>query len=208
VLCMLLAFHLVPVVPSSPSVLRAAHGRIHSRARMLASRAHTAACSRRVNVYDSTPKGPHIEVLKPNNDWRRREAHTDDVTCAAQFGRNAVVTGQYDGGIVVWNLSTGRPRRIPSRERMEEDCPPTPMQEYIVFGVAPIDSRIARKDSHVAQLVVAATTGIYVWNTKAIRHGKVGHPPASIVSTERGEIETVPDTRPPSTSPRCCIFVE
>ena len=129
--------------------------------------------SRRLNVFDSTPKGPHIEVLRPTNEWRRSEEHSDDVTCAAPYGRNAVVTGQYTGGLVIWNLSTGRPRRIPSRERMEVDCPPTPMQEYIVFEVAPIESRLASQRNDVAQLVVATTTGIYFWNTKAVLHGKV-----------------------------------
>jgi hypothetical protein len=87
-----------------------------------------------------------------------------------------LLTHRYDGGIAVWNLSTGRSRRLASRERMERDAPPTPdkLQEYVVFDIAVIESRVGCKDPHVAELIASTATGVYVWCTKAISSGRVG----------------------------------
>lgn len=57
---------------------------------------------------------------------------------------------------------------------MELDAPPTPMQEYVVFDLAVIESRVGCKDPNAAELIASTATGVYVWGTKAVDHGKVG----------------------------------
>jgi len=55
----------------------------------------TVGWSRRVSVFECTPREAHVEVLRPVNLWRAHESHSDDVTCLTAFGRNMVVTATY-----------------------------------------------------------------------------------------------------------------
>ena len=131
----------------------------------------TVGWSRKVTIYRDQPASEHTLDIFPENDhWNSAGRHTDDITAACLFGANTLATGAYNGDVILWNLSTGRPRTLPTRAAMETGLSnPVALQEYIVLALASIPSRVDQRDA--AQLIVSTTTGIQFWNTKLGLHG-------------------------------------